>query len=215
VCGELIAGPFSIEAMTGAAFLITVAAARGEESTVERCRTLASSHLESSYVDLRMCAGLALARDAIEHEDPERALALATSALAERGTGSELVTEAYGLAVEAAMEIEDDGAIAELISFVAELPPGRSSPLLRAGAARLAAEREHSRGDDQAALAHATNAVELLREANARPLLAHALLESARRREDAGALTEARGIYRELGATRWLERVDERWGAAA
>jgi class 3 adenylate cyclase/tetratricopeptide (TPR) repeat protein len=215
VCDELIGGPFSIEAMTGAAFLITVAAARGEESTVERCRALALPHVDSSYVDLRMCAGLTLARDAIEHQDPERALDLARTALAERGTGSELVTEAYGLAVEASMAIDEDAAMDELISFVADLPPGRSSPLLRAGADRLAAQREHSRGNDEAALTYETSAVQLLREASARPLLAQALLESARRREDAGALAEARGIYRDVRATRWLERAEERWGAAA
>jgi hypothetical protein len=215
VCGELIAGEFGIDAMTGAAFLITIAAARGEESTVERCRVLVSPHGDSSYVDLRMCAEVALARDAIESGDPQRALDLAKTAALERVTGSEFVSEAYGVAVEAAMEINDDGAMAELIGFVAELPPGRSSPLLRAGAERLSAQRDHSRGDDDAAWAHEAKAVELLRAAHARPLLAGALLESARRRDDPEALAEARAIYRELGATRWLERVDERWGATA
>jgi hypothetical protein len=36
------------------------------------------------------------------------------------------------------------------------------------------------------------------------------LIERAGRRDDPGALAEARDIYKELGATRWLERLDER-----
>jgi hypothetical protein len=35
------------------------------------------------------------------------------------------------------------------------------------------------------------------------------LLERARRRPDPEALAEARTIYVELGATRWLERIDQ------
>ncbi len=47
----------------------------------------------------------------------------------------------------------------------------------------------------------------------ARPLLATALLARARRSDDAEALSEARSIYEELGATRWLERLDAELGA--
>ena len=43
----------------------------------------------------------------------------------------------------------------------------------------------------------------------ARPLLARTLLERHRRSGDAGALAEARLIYTELDARRWLARIDE------
>jgi len=51
-------------------------------------------------------------------------------------------------------------------------------------------------------------AIELLRSLGARPLLATALYEKGRRHDDEDALAEAREIYAELGATRWLERFD-------
>ena len=62
---------------------------------------------------------------------------------------------------------------------------------------------------------HQRRAIELLRSVGARPLLARALLEHGRRREDPEALAEARAIYTDLGATRWLARLDERTEVAA
>jgi len=215
VCGDLMEGESNIDGVIGASCLSSIAAARGDRLALERCLAAASPHQDSSYVDLRMCAAITLTREAIEQGDHERALDLARGALAERGTGGEFVTEAYGLAIEAALNAGDEDVIGELISFVDELPPGRARPLLRAGAARLAAARDQALGDDQAAQEHEATAVELLRGVQARPLLAMALLERARRRDDAEALAEARAIYKALGAIRCLERVDERWGAAA
>ena len=75
--------------------------------------------------------------------------------------------------------------MSELSAFVDGLPPAIATPLHRAE-------------DD--ACAH-------LRAAGARPLLAGALVEKARRRDDPEALEQARAIYAELGATRWLERL--------
>jgi hypothetical protein len=70
------------------------------------------------------------------------------------------------------------------------------------------AEQAHVRGDEERTAAYEREAVELLRSVSAKPLLAGALLDSVRRRGDGGALAEARTIYEELGATRWLERID-------
>ena len=92
-------------------------------------------------------------------------------------------------------------------TLVEELPPARALPLMRAGAARLDAERAHRAGDFTAAAAHEQDAIDLLRGVGARPLLARALLKRARRRDDAGALHEARAIATELGARRWLAEV--------
>ena len=91
----------------------------------------------------------------------------------------------------------------------------RATPLLRAGRARLAAEQAHRRGDAAEADDREQEAIALLRSVGARPLLARALLERARRRDAPAALAEARAIYAELGASRWLARVEEPSGAVA
>ena len=46
-------------------------------------------------------------------------------------------------------------------------------------------------------------------------LLALALLERARRHDDPAALAEARTIYEELGAVRWLGRLEATIGVTA
>jgi hypothetical protein len=86
---------------------------------------------------------------------------------------------------------------------------------MRAGRARIAAEQAHRRGDSKAADDFEREAITLLRSIGARPLLARALLERTRRRTDDAALAEARAIYSELGADRWLARIDEASGLAA
>jgi hypothetical protein len=122
---------------------------------------------------------------------------------------------AYALGIEAALGLGDEAVMRELEEYVTALPPVRAKPVLRAGRARLAAERAHARGDSDGARRFESEAVGLLRSVGARPLLAHALLDQARRRDDKVALGEARAIYAELGATRWLARVDEMTGLAA
>jgi hypothetical protein len=112
--------------------------------------------------------------------------------------------------VEAAIELGDEHAIADLIALVAALPPAGAKPLLRAGRARLEAEQAHLRGDQEGAVRSEEEAIRLLRSLEARPHLALTLLERARRRPDQEAVAQAREICRELGATRWLERLDER-----
>ena len=109
----------------------------------------------------------------------------------------------------------DEDMMAELESFVAGLPRTRATPLMQAGRARLQAEQAHSRGDTQAAVGHEDEAITLLRSVGARPLLAKALLERSRRREDAAACGEARAICEELGAKRWLAKIDEGSGVVA
>lgn len=88
------------------------------------------------------------------------------------------------------------------------MPPVRSTPLLRAGRARLAAAQAYRRGDEESASTHQEQAISLLRSVGARPLLASALLERAARHDDQDAAAEARVIVHELRATRWLDRLD-------
>jgi hypothetical protein len=109
----------------------------------------------------------------------------------------------------------DTAAMSELEAFVAELPPARATPLLRAGRARVRAELAHRDRDADATRGFEDDAIALLRSVGARPLLAQTLLEQARRHGDVEALTQARDIYDELGAKRWLERVAEASEVAA
>ncbi|HZU61103.1 MAG TPA: hypothetical protein VE983_09060, partial [Solirubrobacteraceae bacterium] len=209
IATSLVDGPRDSNAVTAAAFLAHVAAARGDGSTLDRCLEMAAPHRDSTYVDMRICASLILARDALERGDATQALRLAQDALGLRGTGVEFTEEAYAQGIESALALADPDAMAELESFVAELPSARATPMLRAGRARLAAELAHRRGDAEATSSHEDQAIELLRSVGARPLLASALLDRARRQADTDALAQARAIYSELGAARWLERIDQ------
>jgi tetratricopeptide (TPR) repeat protein len=204
----VLAGPVDLDASQSAAFLSQVAAGRGDDATLERCRSLAAGHRDSAYVDQRVSAAIVLARDALERGAAGEVLQLARGVLDEEMTAGEFRSEAYAMCIEAALTLGDDAAIAELEALVAPLPPARTTPLLRAGRARLAAEQAHRRGDADAADDFEREAIALLRSVGARPLLARALVERAGRRDDAAALAEARGIYADLGATRWLARIE-------
>ena len=101
----------------------------------------------------------------------------------------------------------DEAVMAERQAYLDALRPAQATPLRRAGAARLAAERAHRAGDEETAVAAEADAELLLRKVGARPRLAQALVERARRRGEPQPLAEARAIYEELGATSWLERL--------
>jgi hypothetical protein len=203
----LARGP-SLEVAAAAAFTAPIAAARGDEAMLARCVAVAAEGRDSSYIDFRLCAALVMARHAIERDAAEEALQLSTDVLRENSP-EEFRQEAFALCIEAATALADDGAIAQLVEFVDLLPPAEATLLLRAGRARLVAERAHGSGDAEAAIRAEDEAISLLRYAGARPLLARALLERAGRRDDPEALQEARQIYSELGAIRWLAAIDE------
>jgi class 3 adenylate cyclase/tetratricopeptide (TPR) repeat protein len=211
----LLAGNVDLDAMAAAAFLISIACARGDEATMEQCVSLALQRKDSTYIDLRVAAVSILARAALERGNEREALALAKDPLREESAASELFEEALALGVEAASAIGDQGAMEELEALAAQLPPARATPLVRAGRARLQAELSHRATDDTAAERREQEAISLLRSVGARPQLAQGLLERARRHDDAEALAEARAIYEDLGAARWLARIDEPSGITA
>jgi hypothetical protein len=154
-----------------------------------------------------VAAANVLGRDALERGAPRETLKHGRTVLRAEGIGNEATEEAYALSIEAANLLGEEAAMAELAAFVAELPPARATPLLRAGRARLQAELIARSGDQRAARRFEDEAIELLRSVGARPLLAQVLLERAGRFDDSEALSEARAIYEELGAVRWLERI--------
>jgi hypothetical protein len=204
----LVSAQADLDALSVAPFLAQIAAARGDDATLQRCVLVAGDRRDSSYVDQRVGATLALAREAIDRGCPEEALRMAKGVLALETTYGQFRTEAYSLSIETAIVLGDEPSISELETFAARLEPAQATPLLRAGQARVAAEQAHRRGDDAAAVGFEDEAISLLRSVGARPMQANALLERARRRQDPEALAEARSIYTDLGATRWLARVD-------
>jgi len=109
------------------------------------------------------------------------------------------VALAFSIATQAAISSGAESTLADLEAHVAGLPPVRATRLLRAGRARLAAERAHRLRDPLESSDAEREAIGLLRAAGARPLLAQALLERARRHADNEALAEAAAIHTELG----------------
>jgi tetratricopeptide (TPR) repeat protein len=194
-------------AVVSAAFLAGVAAARGEDEVLERCRALSEPHFDSPHLDMRSSARLALAVVAMQSGDLQSTRGLAEET-AEASPAGEISTEAFRVWSEVTLAGDDDAAIDRVAAWVEAQPPARRMPLFGASRARLRAEEAHRRGNADEAMAFEREAEETLRGVGARPLLASALLDRARRRGDEAALGEAREILQELGATRWLARVE-------
>jgi class 3 adenylate cyclase/tetratricopeptide (TPR) repeat protein len=211
----LLAGPADLNAASAAGPMVTIAAARGDEQTLERCRFIAEERRESAHVDEQVAGAMVRLREMIEHGDAAEAAPLVRAALEIPTTGHEIREQVLALGAEAAIMSADDSFLAELIRYVDELPPALATPLLRSGRARLRAEEAHRAGNEADAEVYEREAIDLLRDVGARPLLALALLERNRRRGDDEALAEARAIYADLGATAWLTRIDEPSGLAA
>ncbi len=93
----------AVDATYAAAFLVQAADARGDDETLERCRTLGSAHRDSTDVDLRFSARLVLARCALVAGDPRAALKIARALLDDDPSGYEMITAAYEVCLEAAV----------------------------------------------------------------------------------------------------------------
>ena len=211
----LLAGPAGLNSVCAAAAVSHAAAARGEDAVLERCREIAAERRNSAHVDERSSARVAEARVALECGEAAEALSLARGVLDLATTGSEFREEAYAISVAAAQSLGEEPALVDLEELVSRMRPSEASPLFRAGQARVRAELAHRRGDSAAARGYEHEAIAILRELGARPLLAETLLEQGRRTDDEDSIAQARRIYDELGATRRLERIDDRRGLIA
>ncbi len=195
--------------------LARVQAARGDSEGLERILTLSGELEGSSNLELaagptvaRAIALRALGRDA---DALQAALPIATGP---PEINNEARREAYVEAGLAALAVGDEATVKRLIKFVADLPPVMRSPLLRAGAARLAGLLAGQRGDTRTADEHLDAAARELREIDAPFVLAQVLLEHAEQRhaetrdEDAAPLlAEATEIFTRLRATPYLQRA--------
>ena len=119
---------------------------------------------------------------------------------------------AWGL--DAAFVLGDDAKVDELLALVEGLPPGDSTPSLRAIGARFSARRAALKGDEETAAAGFAAAARIFREIEMPFELAVVLLEHAEwltgtdGSEDVGPLVrEAGEIFERLRATPYVERL--------
>ncbi|MDX6641212.1 MAG: hypothetical protein QOF12_2223, partial [Solirubrobacteraceae bacterium] len=193
-----------------------VQAARGDLAGLEETLSLAveagsSSNVEWGAVPL-VARAIALQGLGRHGEALEVALPLATGGL---DVINEDRREAYVEAGLAALALGDEETLETLVAFVATLPPARRSPLMRAGAARLAGLLAWHRGDAPVADERLAAAARELADIEAPFVLAQILLEhaevlaaSGRDAEAAPLLAEARETFTRLGAVPWLARAD-------
>jgi hypothetical protein len=138
---------------------------------------------------------------------PRDALQAAERALdAAIGSGDFRIKRAEIEAVESALAAGDEDRARELLARSQSRPPGELTPFLRAEQARLRARLEPGRAPAELGLAE-----DLYRELGARFQLAVTLLARAELLdvdERRPLLAEARGIFEELEARPWLERLD-------
>jgi predicted ATPase/class 3 adenylate cyclase len=194
--------------------LARVQAARGDDASLQSTLELAMSAQSSNT---EFAATPALARAIALNAFGRHAEALAEAmpvAMSGPEVANEDRREAYVEAGTAALAIDDERRVQQLISFVQALPPAMRSPMLRAGASRLSAQLARRRGDTRGADDQLRDAVREVREIDARFTLAQLLLEHAEllltvgRDDEAEPLvSEASDIFTSLRAAPWLERA--------
>jgi class 3 adenylate cyclase/tetratricopeptide (TPR) repeat protein len=200
-----------------------VHAGRGELSALERILELAPA--AAATANTEFAAGPSVARAIALNALGRHAEALDAGLPIVLGA-SDIVNEdrreAYFEAATAALELDDEATIEQLIRFVRELPPAARSPLIRAGAARLEGLVAWRRGDVSGADSLLIDAAHELAAVDARFFLAQVLLERAeillatsRADEAEPLLAEARSIFVRLRAAPWLERLDSRVASQA
>ena len=195
-----------------ASVLVEIAAARGDEEAYRQCCAIAERVDATRYVELRTIAAMIVGRRLLEEGAPAESFSLLRPKLGVLGTSKETAVQVFMLCIEAAIALPGTEPLEELAGFAAALPPARATPLMRAGRARVAAELADRRGDVAASAQAGEEAIAELRAAGTGPLLACALAEHGHRHGRADSLAEARTIYAELGAVRWLERLDRPLG---
>jgi class 3 adenylate cyclase/tetratricopeptide (TPR) repeat protein len=129
------------------------------------------------------------------------------------GVTNESVKEAFVIALEAALVLDDMVRVEELLAMIDALPPGRS-PFLKAHALRFRARLADRSGEADAAAELFNRAARGFRELSfpfylAVTLLEHGEWHAVRGRAEDGEplLAEAREIFERLGARPWLQRA--------
>jgi class 3 adenylate cyclase/tetratricopeptide (TPR) repeat protein len=195
--------------------LARVTAARGDTGALREILKLAGEHAGSSNIEYAAApvVALAIALRALGR-DTEALQAAVPIAIGPPEIPNEDRREAYVEAGLSALAVGDERAVEQLAEFVADLPPVKRSPLLRAGAARFTGLLAARRGDTDIAGEQLNEATRELRAIDAPFVLAQILLEHAEvlhadGRDDQAAplLIEATEIFTRLRATPYLERA--------
>jgi hypothetical protein len=195
--------------------LARIHAARGELEPLRRTLDIASGTGPTTNAEYVQGPEVARAIALNAFDRPREALAAALPvALGGPEVANEDRREAYQEAGRAALTLDDEATVEQLVSYVEELPAALRSPLLAAGAARLAAALAQRHDDPESADRHLTAAVLRLREIEApfalgQVLLEHAelLLAGGREAEASALLSEAEAIFERLRARPWHERA--------
>lgn len=148
--------------------------------------------------------------------EPEAALAACEVALESGVLG--LGTASFKLsivdAIEAALQMGEEARAIELLQTIEQLAPGEASPFLRAHGLRLRVKLSGDDGGD-CPDEQLSSAAAIFRDLEMPFWLAMTLLEHAERlaagdrpAEAEPLVVEARGIFEELGAAPFLERID-------
>lgn len=190
---------------------------RGEVDAARRFRDR-FAELEAS-ADLQEQAQVHFAEATLDLADGRFGDAL-RNALASLGTKEangiayEAVKEAFVVAVEAALALDDVDRAEELLSVVDELPPGHRPRFLQAHSLRFRGRMAARRDDAEQAERNFASAVALFRELGLPFYLAVTLVEqgewlSTQTRLDEVVVVagEASEIFERLQAAPWLERV--------
>ncbi len=195
--------------------LARIQAARGDAEALQHTLALAVAAEGSTNIEFGPTASVARAialNAACNHREAlDAALPIA---LSRAGVANEDRREAYAEAGSAALALDDQATVERLIQSVADLSPALRSPLLRAGAARLAGLLAQRRGDLDGADERLAAAARELRAIEAPFVLGQVLVEHAEvlyaagHEDEAAPLkSEAIGILERLRATPWLHRA--------
>jgi class 3 adenylate cyclase/tetratricopeptide (TPR) repeat protein len=190
---------------------------RGRVAEAEALMQMLAELETSADVQERMQYACGKARLLFVQAHPAEALVAAEVSMAARetiGVSSEAIKEAFGVALEAALELDDLDKAHELLAVIDGLPPGSSPQLLQAQAARFRAALAGRRGDAEEAERLFKQAGGRFRELSVPFYLAVTELEhgewlvaEGRADEAEPLLTEAREIFERLEAKPWLERL--------
>jgi class 3 adenylate cyclase/tetratricopeptide (TPR) repeat protein len=196
--------------------IIPVRLHRGEVAEAQRLTRLFAELESSADVQERAQVRLAEASLLLADGDHAEALVRAEQALDVRhamGIGLEAVKEAFVVAVEAALALDDRPAARRLLTIVDDLPPGRSPRFLRAHSARFHARLAARDGEPEQAARLFGHAEASFRDLGYPFPLAVTLLEHGEWLADLGedapaaqALDEAAEVFARLGARPWAER---------
>jgi predicted ATPase/class 3 adenylate cyclase len=189
-----------------------VATARGDEELLSRCVAVVAPLQGAEDMETRGGVSLVQARAALDRGDLPGARGVVEPMLLVEEVAGEVRTGVLAIAVDVALDSEDRAQQDRLLRLLSELAPVHVTPVRLALLARLRAEQSASA---EAAHQYEREALEHLRAVGAQPYQVTALLDIHRRHGDDAALAEARSICSQLGATRWLARIDTRSSVTA